>query len=476
MAIDKSTRQHYATQGKVKNYLGKQKMVKAPKYWLSKPGHVKAKLAYITDAEEKILIDKNLYGSLRGRPNIGPAGLPSLQGGGGHAGGGGRNGGRNGGGPGPGGQGARGQATSNPGAPSGPGPGGQGARGQATQNPGTTGTTGTTGTGETAKEKAIRTAATTPKTKAPTKDRPTSFLGPEDIKQKKTTVKDAREEYISKTGERQKGITQEGGDGSVMEEVYGKPEEFTEDEIEKGITKYGKTIDYIGTTPVTDKRAKEFNLGLKERNIKTGEIQQGRNIINPYTQQLQSKFASIDTPKKGILGTLGNIALGILAPQLLGPKLGQLWSGYTQAKNLSKLASTFTGKDIVSDLTKNLRSNISTSNLIGKRSTTDTIDTRDDRDDRDREDGRSQALQKIAAPKDVITESVEKFSPRQMDLVRQRHEQLQQVIQTGMYNGQRLNNNQLASLQNASKQMEAFLVDPQKMMMMARGGLAGLNG
>jgi len=81
MAIDKSTRQHYEMQGKVKNYLGKQKMVKAPKYWLSKPGHIKAKLAYITDEEEQILIDKNLYGSLRGRPNVGPAGLPSLQGG-----------------------------------------------------------------------------------------------------------------------------------------------------------------------------------------------------------------------------------------------------------------------------------------------------------------------------------------------------------------------------------------------------------
>ena len=79
--IDKSTRQHYAMQGKVKNYLGKQKMVKAPKYWLSKPGHIKAKLAYITDEEEQILIDKNLYGSLKGRPNVGPAGLPSLQGG-----------------------------------------------------------------------------------------------------------------------------------------------------------------------------------------------------------------------------------------------------------------------------------------------------------------------------------------------------------------------------------------------------------
>ena len=63
-----------------------------------------------------------------------------------------------------------------------------------------------------------------------------------------------------------------------------------------------------------------------------------------------------------------------------------------------------------------------------------------------------------------------------MDLVRQRYDQLQQVMKTGMYNGQKLNDTQLAGLQNASKQMEAFLVDPQKMMMMARGGLAGLHG
>ena len=68
-------------QAGVMNYLGKQKMVTAPKFWLSEPGHVKAKLAYITDEEEKILIDKNLYGSLKGKPNKGPAGLPSLQGG-----------------------------------------------------------------------------------------------------------------------------------------------------------------------------------------------------------------------------------------------------------------------------------------------------------------------------------------------------------------------------------------------------------
>ena len=39
------------TQAGVKNFLGKQEMVTAPKFWLSEPDHVKAKLAYITDEE-----------------------------------------------------------------------------------------------------------------------------------------------------------------------------------------------------------------------------------------------------------------------------------------------------------------------------------------------------------------------------------------------------------------------------------------
>ena len=51
MSIDKSLRQHYAMQGKVRNYLGKQKMVKAPKYWKSGPDHPDTELAYITKAE-----------------------------------------------------------------------------------------------------------------------------------------------------------------------------------------------------------------------------------------------------------------------------------------------------------------------------------------------------------------------------------------------------------------------------------------
>ena len=81
MSIDKSTRQHYAMQGGGPNYLGKQKMVKAPKKWISSPDHETAELAYITKKEKDILLDLNIYGSLKnGKPNRGPSGIISLQG------------------------------------------------------------------------------------------------------------------------------------------------------------------------------------------------------------------------------------------------------------------------------------------------------------------------------------------------------------------------------------------------------------
>ena len=81
MATDKSLRQHYAIQGGGPNYLGKQKMVTAPKKWKSSPDHEPAELAYITKKEKDILLDLNLYGSLKnGKPNRGPSGIMSLQG------------------------------------------------------------------------------------------------------------------------------------------------------------------------------------------------------------------------------------------------------------------------------------------------------------------------------------------------------------------------------------------------------------
>ena len=64
----------------IKNYLGKQETVTVPKKWLSSPDHVVAELAYITPREQKILLDADLYGSLKGKPNKGPGGIMSLQG------------------------------------------------------------------------------------------------------------------------------------------------------------------------------------------------------------------------------------------------------------------------------------------------------------------------------------------------------------------------------------------------------------
>jgi hypothetical protein len=78
MAIDK--RISYDVQGGVKNYLGKQKEVKAPVKWQSSPDHPKTELAYITKAEKDLLIKKDLHGSLKGSVNRGPSGIISLNG------------------------------------------------------------------------------------------------------------------------------------------------------------------------------------------------------------------------------------------------------------------------------------------------------------------------------------------------------------------------------------------------------------
>ena len=145
--IEKPSKTKPVKQGGVFNYLGKQKTVNAPRHWRSSPKHPIAHLSYITKDEQKILIDLNLYGSLKGKPNRGPFGLPSLQGSGSGSGGdGGSSGGDSGGDSGQGdsgpggsddgsGHGGPGQGDSGPGGSDdgtghgGPGPGPGGAEG-----------------------------------------------------------------------------------------------------------------------------------------------------------------------------------------------------------------------------------------------------------------------------------------------------------------------------------------------------------
>ena len=78
MSIDKKIK--YEMQGDVRNYLGKQKMVKAPLHWQSGPDHPPTELAYITKKEKDLIIKKDLHRSLKGGVNRGPSGIMSLNG------------------------------------------------------------------------------------------------------------------------------------------------------------------------------------------------------------------------------------------------------------------------------------------------------------------------------------------------------------------------------------------------------------
>jgi hypothetical protein len=131
--IEKPSKTKPVKQGGVLNYLGKQKTVNAPRHWRSSPKHPIAHLSYITKDEEKILIDLNLYGSLKGKPNRGPFGLPSLQGSGSGSGG---DGGSSGG---DGGQGDSGPGGSDDGSSSGVGSGEGESTGDANDQGGTEG-------------------------------------------------------------------------------------------------------------------------------------------------------------------------------------------------------------------------------------------------------------------------------------------------------------------------------------------------
>ena len=65
-------------QGGVDNYLGKQPQVVAPRKWQSSPDAPETELAYITKAENDLILKKDIHGSLSKGPNMGPSGIMSL--------------------------------------------------------------------------------------------------------------------------------------------------------------------------------------------------------------------------------------------------------------------------------------------------------------------------------------------------------------------------------------------------------------
>ena len=66
----------------IKNYLKSVKDVTAPLNWKSSPDSPPTQLAYVTKPEIDMLVKANIHGSMNGKPNKGPKGIISLDGGG----------------------------------------------------------------------------------------------------------------------------------------------------------------------------------------------------------------------------------------------------------------------------------------------------------------------------------------------------------------------------------------------------------
>ena len=286
-----------------------------------------------------------------------------------------------------------------PGTSAGPGPGGQGAVGQATQNPGRT--------TKSAPSKGPVTTAKAPPSIL-------SKLGPKtDVHHHTDTIEDVIQQTI------------------LDKQYRDEKEKFEEDwDFENLKVKAPKTL---APPKKTYKRGIPF---LEDTLVKTvtppkysPTYYQDRGKIGGQTWGERAE----QDMKRGFfdsgIGKALKWGATLLAPQLLGPKFGQLYSGYKQAKTISKYAKDFglTEKDIVSSLTS--KSNVR--DLLSRKTTTDTTDTRSVKD---RGEGRSRALQKIAAPKDVVTAGVRRFTQTQLTELQKRQATLQRYADKGGLN------------------------------------------
>ena len=201
-------------------------------------------------------------------------------------------------------------------------------------------------------------------------------------------------------------------------------------------------------------------------------------------------------PKSGIMGTLGKIALTGLTAGAGAGLFGKDIASLAKVVNWGKRAYDFKqGKGIYRTAYDKL-------NKLGFNNLTSTIDKaktakfRDERTTLGKQDiedwerkqdwsgiktdvggGDGQGGTQAQVPKDVVTASIQKFSPDQMNMMKQRYSQLQGVLDSGTYQGRQLTAEEIQMLQQKSleiqKLMEQYLVNPQELGL-ARGGIADL--
>lgn len=238
---------------------------------------------------------------------------------------------------------------------------------------------------------------------------------------KKEVEKDAREEYISEMYTPTKNI------------VPKEEKVITPSIISRGVDLHqGPTVKEV----LTDLREKQQD---------------------PDYGQFFRRQPVVEKPKSNFWKGVGNIAMALI-PGLLPGKLGTAAKFGTSAYNYSQkkglvyaLANELKKSNTLNTLTR-------TSNLrTPRKKTINTTPT-----PREDGDGREEGIMLAkAAPKDVITESVQEFTPEQLKNLQKRYDELQVVIESGEYMGQKLNDIQLSKLADISKQMKAFLVDPE---------------
>ena len=230
------------------------------------------------------------------------------------------------------------------------------------------------------------------------------------------------------------------GDTSLAGKTKSEADAIMESQNEDKVPDFVKQV----VTPTEEPKIDiGFQEALRKQQIATDLRQKQQD---PNYGQFFRPPPVVEKPKSGLGNILKNVALGIVAPQLLaGTKLAPLYSGYRTAKTLSNVADAF-GWNKPKDVMQTLTSNLTTP--TGLR----TIDTTP------KDDRREENIMQAQAPQNIIEENIQKFSPEQLNLLRKRYTELNKVIESGEYNGQKLNDNQLNRLIDISKQMKEFLV------------------
>ena len=399
-----------AIQGGGLNYLGKQKMVTAPKKWLSSPDHEPAELAYITEKEKDILIDLDLYGSLNGKPNRGPAGIMSLQGDMGSIGGGGSSGGGGGG-------------------------GGGGAYQDRIQQ-----IAAAQARAAAASRAAEQQAAAQRDMQATIAQAEKAKLAVEptrpDAGFKQSVIDIGFQEALKKTEDARRREEEFKDTGDY--DVFADTTLFSGPQVD--------IRDIKGE--VTDPDSVSYNPLLKA--LDEPKVDEG---FKRYVRQVQQPIAP--TPKSGIGTTLKNIALGVLAPQLLaGTALAKPYNLYRQYQTAKRFIPKGVQETIRTAFTPNLKPRLTTET---KRKTTPLVA-------RDREGPRVRTVAEKVATGQGLESGAKLLGVQDTQKAElfKRKSVVEDILRKGSYQGRDLTSGQKNNLMNYIEQINKFLVPVQQ--------------